>query len=128
MTENCVKSIQLENGLTLTIEDISRRISDDAFVVKAQVSIEFMLTEEDAESVGLSLAELTKALGSEVGRFEKLLERNFIHESKREAVYEELTASYLRTNRAYLSHADLTRGVIKRRLVEKRGRYWNHGI
>lgn len=128
MTKNCVKSVQLENGLTLTIEDISRRISDDAFVVKALVSIDFQLTEEEAESVGLSLAELTEVLGSEGGRFEKLLERNFINEAKKEAVYEELTASYLKTNLAYLSHADLKRGVVQRRLVEKRGRYWKYGV
>lgn len=128
MTKNCVKSVQLENGLTLTIEDISRRISDDAFVVKALISIDFQLTEEEAESVGLSLAELTEVLGSEGGRFEKLLERNFINEAKKEAVYEELTASYLKTNLAYLSHADLKRGVVQRRLVEKRGRYWKYGV
>lgn len=126
MTENCVKSIQLDNGLILTIEDLSRRISDDAFVVKARVSTEFRVTEEDAEFVGLLLEELTKALDSERGRFEKLLERNFIPEAKKEEVYEELTASYLKTNLAYLSHEDFKKGVVRRSLVEKRGRYWHY--
>ncbi|BCS98158.1 hypothetical protein DSLASN_37900 [Desulfoluna limicola] len=127
MVQKGVKSVQLDNGLTLTMEDISRRISEDAFVVKALVSIDFEITEEDAQSVGLSLAELREALGSSRGRFEKVLERNFINEANKEAVYEGLTRSYLHTNLAYLSHADLQKGVIRRRLVEKRGRYWNYG-
>ena len=123
MTKNCVKSIELENGLTLTIEDTSRRISADAFVIRALLSIDFPLTQEDAASVGLSLADLTRTLGSERGRFEKLLERNFIKDEKKEAVFEEVTASYLGTNLTYLSHPEFKKGVIRRGLMDKRGRY-----
>ncbi|SCY83554.1 hypothetical protein [Desulfoluna spongiiphila] len=123
MTKNCVKSIKLDNGLTLTLEDISRRISEDAFVVKALFSIEFKVTEADAAYAGLSLPEVIKVLGSETARFEKLLERNFISEDQKEQVFEEVSSSFLATGLTYLSHPSFTRGVVRKILVEKRGRY-----
>lgn len=127
MMKNCVKSMELENGLVLTLWDTSRRISADAFVVKALFSIEFALTEGEAAACGLPLSELIRALGSKTGRFEKSLERHFINASQKEVVFAEMTDSYLRTNLPYLSHPDFAKGVVRRLLVEKRGRYGSPG-
>lgn len=123
MTKNCVKSMKLENGLTLILEDASRRISEDAFVVTALFSIEFEVTETEATAVGLSLPELTKALGGSTARYDKRLERNFIAASDKERVFDEVTGSFLKTGLAYLSHPSFTGGVVRKTLVEKRGRY-----
>lgn len=127
MMKNCVKSMELENGLVLTLWDTSRRISADAFVVKALFSIEFALTEGEAEACGLALSELIRTLGSKTGRFEKSLERHFINASQKEAVFAEMTDSYLRTSLPYLAHPDFAKGVVRRQLVEKRGRYGSPG-
>ena len=125
MTDNCATvTLKLENGFELKIEDTSRRISADAFVVKALLTIDFDLGEEDATSMGMDLGALKEALGNEALRFEKSLERNFIMEPKKESVFEEMISSYLATNRVYLSHSDFKKGVIRRKIIEKRGRYW----
>jgi len=120
--------MKLENGLTLTLEDLSRRISDDAFVVKALFSMDFPVTEAEAGAVGLTLPELIRTLGAETARFEKIVERNFIKASKKETVFREMTASYLDTNLIYLSHPEFTKGMVRKRLVEKRGRYGSLGM
>ncbi|WP_300672072.1 hypothetical protein [Desulfoluna sp.] len=121
--ENCVKSIELENGLILKVEDTSRRISEDAFVVKVRFTISFQISEEEAGALDLSLPELTKMLGSAGGRFEKEREKNFVKEAQKDEVFKEMTDSYLHTNLSYLSHPGFKKGVIRRCLAEKRGRY-----
>lgn len=117
---NCVKSIELENGLTLKIQDASRSISDDGCVVKAIVTIDFPLTDQDAIDSGLSLEELTRRLGSEGRRFEKQLERNFIKKADKEAVFEAITTSFLATSLKYLSQPHFKKGVIRRLLAGNR--------
>ena len=125
MKDNCATvTLELDNGLTLKIEDTSRRISADAFVVKALLSIDSPLGEADASSAGMGLDVLRESLGSDALRFEKILERNFIMEPQKETVFEEMISSYLKTNRAYLSHPDFKKGVIRMKIIEKRGRYW----
>ena len=125
MTEKSVTVIELENGLRLQLEDISRKISEDAFVVKVLLSIDFIFTQEDAESMDMTLASLVDILGSTTIRFEKVLERNFINAKDKESVLKDMIDSYLTTNQRYLSHPDFKKGVIRRKVIEKRGRYYS---
>ena len=128
MTEKKVTVIELENGLMLNIEDISREISADAFVVKALLYIDFTFTQDDAESMDMTVESLVDILGSTEIRFEKILERNFIKSVEKESVLKDMIASYLGTNQRYFSRADFKTGVIRRKIIEKRGRYYSESI
>ncbi len=125
MTEKSVTIIELENGLQLQIDDLSRKISEDAFVVKALLLIDFTFTQEDAESMEMTLASLVDILGSRTIRFEKVLERNFINAKDKESVLKDMIDSYLSTNQRYLSRPDFKKGVIRSKVIEKRGRYYS---
>ncbi|MFO7886047.1 MAG: hypothetical protein R6U68_14620 [Desulfobacteraceae bacterium] len=105
MEENAIRQQRLENGEFLEIFDLSRRISDDAFIVrmKAEINIQIkgdMFLREELN--GISIQDIIDKLGPTVAYVYEA-ERNFIMEQDREAVFQSLVDTFFDNIVPYLS-------------------------
>lgn len=97
MDENIVKTLKLENGHTLKIFDTSRRISSDAYLVKMKASVDIdiypeLFTEPLPDDLTCDL--IQAELGREV-TYEYEVERNFILEHEKDALFDSLVKTFL---------------------------------
>ncbi len=116
MTEKLVKEISLENGLVLKLYDGSKKVAGDrwqvSLIARTEITVTGLLTNDDERS-SADIDEIEKALGERV-TFEQKRERNFIDETRKDEMFEELCASLSDSSLSYLSHPDFPkRFVIK---------------
>jgi len=96
-----IETINLPNGLTLTISDASRRIAKDTlkvelyFQVKIKVLNSFFASPEDCH-------QLKKIFGDEL-TYEHKLERSFVNDGEEESVRAELLNTFKDNSLSYLS-------------------------
>ncbi len=108
MDETLIEKVELGNGQSLTIEDLSKKISADAYqvIVEARVKV---AVEEDlfqaGELGGISMDDIRKKVGDQV-EFEYRTERNFIMAPDKEAVFKQLVDTFKATLMPYLSKSD----------------------
>jgi hypothetical protein len=101
-----IKKIELENGQTLVLSDLSRQISENACVVIMQAAMEIKVEPDlfKNESLsGTSFEQIQETLGKTV-TYEYRLERNFIMDSDKGAVLEALVDTFLTNMGRYISH------------------------
>ncbi len=101
--EQPIRNIPLENGLTLQLMDLSRRVAGDRWNVRVKAAIGISV--EDVLSKMKQThrkEEIESVLGKEVV-FEKEMIRNFIDERERQAVVDQLCRSFLENAMTYLS-------------------------
>lgn len=101
-----IRKIPLENGQTLVISDLSRKISADAYVViiraAMEIKVEPALFEESLLS-GLTIEDIRDTLGEKVV-YEYRLERNFILAHEKDGVLESLVDTFMKNMGPYISH------------------------
>ncbi len=108
MDETLIEKVELGNGQTLTIEDRSKKIGEDAYqvVVEARVAV---AVEQDlipaGELGGISMDDIRKKVGDQV-LFEYRTERNFIMAPDKEAVVKNLVDTFRDSLMPYLSKPD----------------------
>ncbi len=102
MADDPFKTIQLDNGLTLTLHDRSRRIAADRWHLLLVARVEIPLADA---ALGEAAEAVRSALGDRVV-YEQRRERNFISEELKAPVFDELCRSFLASGRPYLSHPE----------------------
>jgi hypothetical protein len=114
MEERLVDKIKLENGLTLEIYDLSRRVAGDGWLVSFVARIDVAVTPEyfgDQGSGNPSLDAVRKAVGEKATyRYEK--SRQLIEEREKDEVFKGLKERFLETTLPYFSSANFPRNVI----------------
>ncbi len=98
------KQIELENKQTLILLDMSRKISDDAFVVimKAQIEIEIkkeLFSQQDMTDIKFN--DILNILGDKV-TYEYAIERNFIFAKDKDIVFKSLVDTFMENLGQYI--------------------------
>ncbi len=108
MVENPNQSLLLDNGLTIHLDDQSRRVTADRWLVSLAAKIDVpvgRVAPDVATSSGVSKREILAVLGETV-TYEFVSERNFIHEDERQSVFESLVDSFLKSSKVYLARPE----------------------
>ncbi len=108
-----IETIDLENGLVLTLYDRSKKIGADRWLVHIDAEVEVPVDRAPASDVEKYRFEL-----GDVAVFTAPHKRNFIDEPMKEDVHAELVRSIQETIRPYLSHPDFPGRFIHRAYVE----------
>lgn len=114
MESNIIKTISLDNNLTLVLEDLSRKISADASVVilKASIAIEIqkdLFSSEDLET--LIFEDLIDKLGHHVEYIYKM-ERNMIMDYQKDEVLASLVDAFWNHLGQYISKPQFPKKLI----------------
>ena len=129
MMEKLVKTIVLENGLILEIYDHSRKIAADRWLVKmvskVDIPIDYLIRNAGGSSqLNLNIDELRNFFNACI-RYEQKRERNFINETEKDTVFDDLLTSFLKSSQAYLSHPDFpVRYAVREYLKLKQRSSW----
>jgi hypothetical protein len=108
-----IKSIALENRLTLYLYDNSKRIVGDRCLVSFQAVIEIPINDATVGDSEIDINEIRKALGESIC-FRQSRARNFISKTAKETILRELVNSFLNTSSSYLSHIDFPKKVVEK--------------
>jgi len=114
MENTIVKEVQLENNQALVISDLSRKIGEDAFVVRMEASIEIKINEDlfkDEPVSEFKYADVKSTLGDEV-IYKYLIERNFIKDTDKEKVFESLESTFMDNLGKYVSKETFPRKFV----------------
>ncbi|MFO7748794.1 MAG: hypothetical protein R6V54_01740 [Desulfobacteraceae bacterium] len=120
MEEELVKKETLGNGEILEIFDCSRKISEDAFLVKMKARITVPVREELFSREGAawgSFQEIVNKVGPSVA-FEYTGERNFIMNPDRETVFQALVDTFFENMVPYLSKPGFPEKLVLKRYKE----------
>ena len=129
MMEKLVKTIVLENGLILEIYDHSRKIAADRWLVKmvskVDIPIDYLIRNAGGSSqLNLNIDELRNFFNACI-RYVQKRERNFINETEKDTVFDDLLTSFLKSSQAYLSHPDFpVRYAVREYLKLKQRSSW----
>ncbi len=121
MESTVVKEVQLENNQTLIISDLSRKISEDAFVVKMEASIEININEDLFKPEPVSefkYADVKSILGDKV-TYKYLIERNFIRDTEKDQVFESLESTFMDNLGQYVSKETFPRKFVLKMYKDK---------
>lgn len=105
-TGTLIKKIELENGQTLVLSDLSRDISQDACVVIVQATMEIKVEPDLFKKEplsGTSFEQIRETLGETV-TYEYRLERNFILNHEKDGVLQSLVDTFMTNMGRYISH------------------------
>lgn len=111
MVAKLLTTIDLENGLKLKLYDQSRRLAGDRWLVSLDACIDIPVDAVcmgAANELGLHPGQIKTALGESI-RFKQTLQRNFIEETEKQKVLQDLVGSFLSSAVKYLSHVEFPR-------------------
>jgi hypothetical protein len=119
MEERLIETKTLANGLELSIYDASRKIAGDRWYVVLLARVVVPVKERflGQGAVPVSVDEARSALGDTVV-FEQRRERNFIDETEKQAVFDNLYQTFAAGTGVYIVHSDFPARFIKKRLAE----------
>ncbi len=129
MEEKRIKQIQLDNRLTLELFDASRKVAGDRWRVTLVTRIEIPVdaVSGDPDEALPPTETLRSALGDPV-LFEQIKHRNFIADSEKEAVFEDLCRNFNDTALSYLGHPAFPRRYVLKKFAEYcRRQGWSGG-
>jgi len=108
MEDTIIKKVELENNQTLIISDASRKISEDAYVVKMKAKIDIDVEKDlfSAEELKEILFEDIKEKLGEKVCYEYVAERNFIISKDKDALLEKLVSDFFTTPGKYVAKAE----------------------
>ncbi|MEA1968628.1 MAG: hypothetical protein U9N77_10480 [Thermodesulfobacteriota bacterium] len=114
MEEKMIKKIELDNGQTLELFDCSKKIADDAVVVRMSARIkvdvkEDLFSKEDLKEI--SFKDILNKVGDSA-LFEYKAERNFIMNPDKEAVFQKLVDTFFENMVQYLSKSEFPKKLI----------------
>jgi len=106
MENTTVKKIGLENNQTLIISDLSRKISEDAYVVIVKATMEITIEKQlflNDRISDVKFEDILSTLGN-TAIYEHKIERNFIMADAKEEVFETLVKTFLDNQGQYLAN------------------------
>ena len=121
MKEKLINVYKLDNNQDLEIYDLSRKISDDGWVVILLIRITIEITDalfKDGAPKAVSIDELQRVVGDRA-TFEVRMERNFIQDKNKDKEFNDLLNSFLKTSRAYLSRQSFPAKFVLKEYVKK---------
>jgi hypothetical protein len=130
VNEKLIKTTVLGNGLILEIYDHSCKVAGDRWLVKmaaiVDIPIDYLIKNASGNSqLDLNIDELRKFFNACI-RYEQKRDRNFIAETEKDMVFNEIVVSFLSSSQAYLSHPDFPVLYAKREyLKKKQQRAWH---
>ena len=113
MNEQTLKKCSLQNGLTATIFDASKKIAGDRWYVSLVLKVEIPVNNRNwnLEANDPSIEEARRILGESVV-FEKKLERNFISPEEKQKISSEMMNALSDLCASYLRHHDFAKNFI----------------
>lgn len=117
-----IRKIDLENGQTLVISDLSRKISDDACVVIMQAAMEINLEPalfEGSLLSGLTIEEIRDTLGEKIV-YEYRLERNFILDHEKDGILNDLVDTFMKNMGRYISHPQFAPKLVLKQYKDRK--------
>ena len=114
MEPTLFKTIELENGQILSILDTSRKISEDAFVVKMKALINIKIEPELISNIlpaGVSLEDVQAALDDNIA-YEYEMERNFILNHEKDELFQDLVDTFLNNLGQYVGKPNFPGKVV----------------
>ncbi len=117
-----IRKVELENGQTLVISDLSRKISEDAYVVTVKAAMEIKVEPDlfDNESLpGLTIDEIRNTLGEKV-IYEYRLERNFILDHEKDGILNDLVDTFMKNMGRYISHPQFAPKLVLKQYKDRK--------
>ncbi len=105
MEERIIKTIELENGQTLVISDLSRKISEVACVVVMKANMEIKIVKDlfcDNPLSDFKFQDILNVLGDKVV-YEYKIERNFIMDPDKDEILDKIVETYIKNMGQYVS-------------------------
>jgi len=122
MNQKLIKTIELENKLTLNLYDESVKMIGDRWIVtlaaRIKIAVDKALTQENLLSLP-SEDEIKKMLGKEVV-FEQKSNRIFIDKEAKANVIQEMSDTFIENTLPYLSHADFPQRFLAKKIKEEK--------
>jgi hypothetical protein len=121
-----IERMRLENSLTLEMFDHSRHVAGDRWLVSFEARVEVKVKPEyfmGGSKTGISLEDVRALLGEKT-TYRYIKERNFIAETEREAVLEDLKERFLDTSLGYISSLEFPRKLVHRKYQEAHSETW----
>jgi len=115
------KTIELENSQTLVISDLSRKITQDAYVVIMKADIEIKIKRQLFSNESMSdfkFQDILANLGDKVV-YEYKIQRNFIMDKDKERVFEALVKTFLENLWQYVAKSEFPEKFILKRYKDK---------
>ncbi|MCM2284314.1 MAG: hypothetical protein NDI81_06010 [Desulfobacula sp.] len=104
MEQRIIKTIELENGHALVLSDLSRKISEDAYVVLMKASMEIKIEKElfiNDPLPDFKFQDILSVLGDKTV-YEYKMERNFILNREKDAVLAHMVDTYIKNLGQYV--------------------------
>ncbi len=123
-----VKTMELENGLTLEIRDESRKIGEDAYVVIMGARMEIQVQKDFFAAQVVSdekFSDILEILGDDI-LYEYKSERNMIMAKEKDLVFESQVDTFVKNMIPYISKSIFPEKMILkeyRERVEKKNKY-----
>jgi hypothetical protein len=121
MAPKQIESIELDNGLTLTLYDASRKVADDHWQVKLEAHIDIPVAAHHFSAKvppPAPLEQIRAKLGDTV-RFTYQATRNFIAPDDKEALFHQMHANVL-AKTPYYSHPDFAARFLRQEFARCR--------
>jgi hypothetical protein len=122
MKNTIVKKIELENNQTLVISDLSRKISEDAYVVIMKVTMEIKIEKQlflgDTIS-DFKFDDMIATLG-DTATYEYRIERNFIMAKAKDTVFKTLVKTFLDNLGQYVAKSKFPGKFILKKYKDQR--------
>jgi len=99
--------IPLPNGLNVEVYDLSRSIASDTTKVELLIKIEIKL--DESFFTNHEQFELTRNIFSDAVFFEYRMEKTFVNNADKQAVFNKFIETFKKDSLPYLSHADFAR-------------------
>lgn len=126
MKEKLIRTIDLQNGQQLNFYDASRKVGADTWLVSLIARIEIPVDESlfnakdlssSAQKEAVDIEDIKEVLGQTVC-FEVKMDRNFISETQKDNVLNQLQNSFIATNFNYLSNPEFPKKFILKKYNE----------
>ena len=128
MNQILIKTIELENKLTLDFYDESIKMIGDRWIVtlvaRIKIAVDKVLTPENRLSLP-DEDEIKKMLGKEVV-FEQKSNRIFVDKDDKINVLQELSDTFIENTLPYLSHADFPQRFLAKKIKEQKDKQLHH--
>ena len=121
MREKVVKEVELDNNQTLIISDASRKIADDAYLVRMNARINIPVEKNPFsgnELKELFFEDIVDKVGP-VAVYEFAVERNFIMAKDKDKLFEELEQNFFETLGKYISKPNFPKKLILKQYKDR---------
>lgn len=126
--EKLISTVNLENDLTISFYDESKKIAGDRWQVNLTARIRIVTDQvQFARMNSEKKSEILQVVGEQIN-YEKKLIRNFVGEEQKEEVITSLCESFLQNTRPYLSHRQFAERFVLKTYADslEKSKWVNH--